>query len=477
MKPFIRIKWWLVPLMFLVLFVGAVRAVPPVGGDTNFFINAWSFLDTTNWTSDYGTPAVSFTNLSSSNLGDGTALVLDSTNAAWLKYPVYDQSLGTNVLTVDVGSVSFWMAPASWASTNGALGGQYGRMIEVGAYTTNASYGWWCLFTDGTNIFFSAQTNGAGATYLSTPISWTTNEWHMVTLTYSSSNCSLYIDAALVTNAPALTYWPGPNVQTNGFTIGSDAATGLLQAHCMFDDITTYSYPLDQSAIQNTYDGTVVIFRLNPDNWINLTSAPFTNTANPIFNIVTGSGYITQGGTNAVDCVLSTNIWITNFVAKLGTNSTMNLSFMIRGGADGVLYDVFANSILALSSDTNHPWSWMGQAYHCVTNSLSITNLPNVAAFLILGQPTDQDGDGLTDAFELLVSKTSPTNAFSAGDGIPDAWKVLNRLNPQTSGLANLDPDLDALSNKQEYLYGTKPQVSEGFSIWLSTPSGFNGIP
>src|SRR5206468_9778799 len=60
--------------------------------------------------------------------------------------------------------------------------------------------------------------------------------------------------------------------------------------------------------------------------------------------------------------------------------------------------DLFANSVPTLSSDTNRPWAWMGQAYHCVTNSLTITNQPNVSAFLVLGTPQDADGDGLTDA-------------------------------------------------------------------------------
>jgi len=147
------------------------------------------------------------------------------------------------------------------------------------------------------------------------------------------------------------------------------------------------------------------------------------------------------------------------------------------GRADGVLYDVFANSILAPSSDTNHPWSWLGQSYHCVTNNLTITNLPNISAFLILGNNLDTDGDGLTDAYELLVSKTSPNSADSNSDGIPDGWLVLHRLPTQGSGIAGQDPDFDALTNLSEYLYGTDPHVSQGFSIWLANPAGFSGIP
>jgi len=50
------------------------------------------------------------------------------------------------------------------------------------------------------NVFFSVQTNdGSGATYLSAPISWTSNQWHMIALTYSSSSCALYLDGQLAT--------------------------------------------------------------------------------------------------------------------------------------------------------------------------------------------------------------------------------------------------------------------------------------
>ncbi len=365
-----------------------------------------------------------------SYLGDFYAPVLDSTNAAWLHYNITEAD-GTNHFKVDRGSVMFWFAP-DWSGTNqGGTGpGEWSRLIEIGSYTTNASYGWWSVYTDpeGVNIYFSAQTNGAGTTYLTAPISWNvTNRWHLIALTYSDTNTALYLDSELVTNGSPITLWPGPDVLTNGFFVGSDS-NGLSQAHGMFDDLWTYDYAIDQPTVINQFMYYGAWYFLNPWNKANYASAPSTSSISPTFIAVTGSGYLTAISTNATGCVSNNNIWITNVVATVTNNGTMNLKFTIAGGSDGVLYDVFANSVLDFSSNTNFAWGWMGQGYHCVTYLL--TNLPITSAFVILGQPYDPDGDGLTSAYEKLVSKTDPLNPSTSGDGILDGWKIVWGLDP-----------------------------------------------
>ena len=73
------------------------------------------------------------------------ALVLDSTNAAWLQYPVYGTG-GTTNLTVNQGTVTLWFSP-DWGSTNagGSGPGWWGQLIDAGQWTSDASYGWWSL--------------------------------------------------------------------------------------------------------------------------------------------------------------------------------------------------------------------------------------------------------------------------------------------------------------------------------------------
>ena len=80
------------------------------------------------------------------------------------------------------------------------------------------------------------------------------------------------------------------------------------------------------------------------------------------------------------------------------------------------------------------PWAWEGQGYHC--NIYTITNLPNTDCFLILGTPQDSDGDGLTDAYENLVSKSNPYIYNTSGDGLSDGWDVLLGLSPLVNQVA-----------------------------------------
>ncbi len=71
---------------------------------------------------------------------------------------------------------------------------------------------------------------------------------------------------------------------------------------------------------------------------------------------------------------------------------------------------------------------------------------PNVA---------DTDGDGLADGAEVTVYRTSPTLADSDADTIDDARELSAGLNPNSPDDANLDPDADGLSNRQELAAGT----------------------
>jgi len=462
--------------------VPLARAIVP-GPGTNSetaytALNSWSFHDHTNWTSDNGYSPVSFTNLAFSNLGNGASLVVDSNVPAWLRFPVFESDGSTN-LSVNSGTVLFWFAPSSWASL--ALGGngpgENGRLLEVGGFSTNSSFGWWSLYLDsgGNNLYFSAQTNdssGTVTTYLTCPVSWTTNYFHQVALVYSATNTALYLDGSLATNGPGVTVYPGLAVLTNGFCIGSDT-NGIYQAHGLFNSVATYNVPMDAGTIQETFTEQYSYYMINPLNVVmaKLTNALSSPTWTNGYAAIAGAGELQWDGplSSWVNGATGDQVWFTNMSA-VATNGGTSFTFGIQGGQIGYNYDLFAAAELA-SPLTNANWVWLGQGQAGNVYSVGILS-PN--AFFILGTP--QSTGGLTDAYLALVAKVASGSGTDAY-GVPYAWYAQNGLVPITSALATQDPDRDGLLNYQEYLYGTRPNVSEGFNIWVGNVNGSSAIP
>jgi hypothetical protein len=78
---------------------------------------------------------------------------------------------------------------------------------------------------------------------------------------------------------------------------------------------------------------------------------------------------------------------------------------------------------------------------------------------------TDSDGDGLSDAEELLLG-TNPNNVDTDGDGIPDGIEVRRGWNPTNGaspGLAgsDIDTDRDGLPDVVELIIGTDPNIPD----------------
>jgi len=212
-------------------------------------LSTWSFEDT-SWYSDLGYTPLSFTNLNNPPSFDGNAVQVDTNVPAWLQYNIVESDSTTNI-TFEEGSIEMWVLP-DWNSGIGP--GDWGRLIDVGAYSTNDLSSWWSLYfsPDGTSLNFSSGTDGDITDYINYPISWDTNTWHFIALTYRFYKTELYIDGQLVTNGPGVWYEPSEQAQTNGFYVGSDA-TGTKQARGLIDDIATYNYALNATDVANDY--------------------------------------------------------------------------------------------------------------------------------------------------------------------------------------------------------------------------------
>jgi len=443
----------------------------PGGGDTNAFSATWSFQDTTNWTSDAGYYPAGYTNITSATNADGTALQVDSSSPAYLAYNLVETD-GTVELQVDRGGIMVWVRP-HWNSGDGP--GWPARIVEVGAYTTNASFGWFSLYTDsgGTNLYFSSQNDsGSEATWLSCAVTFTSNVWTYIALSYSYTNTALWVNSQLLTNGPGVTIWPGSGAMASPWFIGSDSSGGN-QIRGDIDDLWTSGTPLDQLEVQSTYD--IFGFAYDAEALLSMmqSSTNYYWTNSPTFQAVVGPGNLGFAGI-ATNCASSTNVWITNLVATIvgsGTNATVTLTFTIFGGQSGVFYDVYANAVPGPTNSPAYGWAWMGQGQSCHTYTLA--NMPTASLYLTLGLPIDSDGDGLRDLYEILITHTDPHNPDSSGDGMWDGWKVVWWLSPsvkhvsqptersnytynqadwmqQISGIKNGSVTLDAEGNVQQ---------------------------
>jgi hypothetical protein len=466
MPPQSRRLFWVVLPLFLSLHLAAQPAPPT--NSSNPWLNSWSFADTNRWASDLGYFPLSFTNLSVSTNGPGNSLLIDSRNESQLVFGTWNSDSSTNLNVTANGSLMFWFNP-DWTSVSwggAGPGGDWSALIDIGEYTSNADYGSWSCGFDyaGNNFYFITQdANGHEGDYIYAPVKLEAGTWNLIALAWSSTNSTFYLNGAYVTNGPGVAVLPSPRVISNGFAIGSDAATGLLQMHGAMTDLTTYNYQLNTSAVNGEW-ALYGVYYFGYEQTPDLSPGQFTPEVSPVFNAVTGSGCLLTNATNTTNCTSSNVVWIANPTATV-SNGAVNLTFTISGGYSGLAYDIFATTELTQPL-TNGTWYWMGQGYQCGT--YTIPCLTNSDVYLLLGTPQSSYGNGLTDAYELLVLHQNPANGSKSGDGMLDGWKVLWGMNPLINNSAQP-------SERANYTYdGTgRLEANSGVSFTGFSPQVF----
>lgn len=228
---------------------------PYSGGQvTEMWLGYWSF-NNTNWTGEFGQSPLVHTNLELVAGCNYDAVRINSPTTARLSYRDIETNGWANI-NVRQGTIRFWFRP-NWASTNkGGTGPQSeARLIEIGDESGGSPTGWWAVILNstGTQLRFVTQTNGTGRTNLTGTISWNSEEWHQIAITYSASNSALYVDGQAVnTNGLGVLHYPGPTVRSQGFSVGSDK-NGNRQAKGRFDDLETYNYVQSRQTISNVH--------------------------------------------------------------------------------------------------------------------------------------------------------------------------------------------------------------------------------
>ena len=177
----------------------------------------------------------------------------------------------------------------------------------------------------------------------------------------------------------------------------------------------------------------------------------------------------------SVDAVAGMFSSYTNVVTNVCATGIMpaETSVFLRAHWPWNLYPVPTGiEVYAASQLSTNGWVGVGTATVDASENSTVIELPYSllpdgwasSMFFMFGLNIDTDQDGLSDAFERIVTKTNPNLADTDGDGMPDGWEYSNGLNPHSDPSddeANADADGDGLSNIAEMANGTDPQKQD----------------
>jgi hypothetical protein len=320
------------------------------------------------------------------------------------------------------GAVRFWLRPG-WSSpaAGGAGPGKPARLLElVVTDVMEAAVTWSLRVTpEGAGLVLLGQSETELAPLLKTEIAWSAGDWHQVGLNYGPGGTALFVDGWLVAEGAGTVAVPA---QVAVLVVGSTLA-GTETAEAEFEEVYAFGRPLRDTAL--SYRALAAQAALGP-----VSDAEWQARQEAVAKRRAEQQAASAAGNNALlessGCVTNGPIYITNTVCALA-NQGWTVTFDLRGGTNGIPYDVFSTTNLVGNSGTNSQWFWMAQQYTCGTVVLS--NQPAVQAFYVLGHATlDRDGDGMTDVYEWLVSHTDPTEPqppFQVLITFPDANTLL----------------------------------------------------
>ena len=143
----------------------------------------WRF-NTPDWRSEGGYLPRQTLNVFQQPGWSGNGAVVSNSNPAILKYNDVEAGGFANV-NCRRGTLRFWLRQNSGFQVQGT----WARLVEMGTYTANSSYGFWCLGTNpqGTLIQFVTQDDGVHTTHLQKSIQLDRRIRHQIVLTYDQN--------------------------------------------------------------------------------------------------------------------------------------------------------------------------------------------------------------------------------------------------------------------------------------------------
>ncbi len=342
------------------------------------------------------------------------------------------------------GAIRFWYRPDF---SSGAGPGQTATLLELVTGKGKTEVVWWTLDVspDGNAIQLLCQAESGPTTCLSAEVKWEAGTWHLLTLGFTPTNSALFVDDQLAAVGEGMATVPKEVAPLTSLIVGS-SYSGTQPAQGQIEELCVFS---GRKKIQQVM-GNVFGLSVNWEIGIYYASLSKIAALGPISDEeITarqeraakikaeraalgldddGGGGVQMlrlvGGTS--ECFTNSRLYITNTVAVFSTNTGWTVQFDVQGTNSPA--DIFTTTNLLGNNITNSQWIWLERGPSCST--YQYTNQSSSQSFFILGTMLDSDGDGLTDAYEKLVSKTNPNNPDTDGDGLSDGWEISHGMNP-----------------------------------------------
>jgi hypothetical protein len=334
----------------------------------------------------------------------GYALSMSGSKPSLLALPAFPTAARTN-LSPNVGTFRFWFSP-DWSSDSKGSAGprRVSYLFTVGAWSGRSAQTFYSLRTtaDGSALEFNAHLGKKTRTLAKAPIAWRAGEWHQIALAWSPAETVIYLDGKAAAKGPPTTLRPSAvPVGPLGFCLGSDVY-GRSLAQGQFDEVFSFDRAANEAELAGNFRMIAPLAALGP-----LTAE---EKAQPLEKAAPQP---------ALALLITAPSPCGNLLlpeVTLGPDALVTLR--ITNVVTGVPVDLFATDALVDNTVANAYWRWLGRG----TNGQVITLTNSVAQgeLYLLGCTNDVDGDGLTDAYEILVTKTSPTNQFTSGSWLND---------------------------------------------------------
>jgi hypothetical protein len=227
------------------------------GSVRQVLLGSWQF-DAADWKGDQGQPVMACSNIARVPDWNGYGLRISTNLPAGLSYHETDgtgSSLRYNI-NYRSGSIVFWYKP-DWSSAGAGGNGPGADEVLVGSGNLASDFWGIVLDGDGSNLDFRCVKHGQPQTFLTLPISFSSNQWVQIALTYSTNSSALYINGQLLQTGNGVSVYPDADFRkTNGFSVGSSLSGGN-QAFGDFDQLATYNYPLTPEDINGIYQDVI----------------------------------------------------------------------------------------------------------------------------------------------------------------------------------------------------------------------------